>query len=210
MVRRLLTLAACILACSACTSDDRSTVTTELRTVPNFSKVSAGGALEMDIKIGSPQSLTIECNKDSMPDIDTVVNEDELSISVEDDAKPTHLAVHIVVPNLDSLELAGSTKAIVVGVKAKSFELDTAGSSKVKIQGAADALDIELSGSSKAELAELQTKTCSIQISGSGDADIYASQSVDASINGAGSIKVHGNPPKVNQQIAGSGTIEKL
>ncbi|MBX9876894.1 MAG: DUF2807 domain-containing protein [Candidatus Obscuribacterales bacterium] len=210
MVLRLLTVAACVLACTACSSEDRSDVVTEQRKLPDFSKITAGGALEMDIKVGSPQSVTIECNKDSMADVDSVVNDNELTISVEDDAKPTHLSVHIVVPKLESLELNGSTNAVVAGVSSKSFELDTAGSSKVKAQGEVDDLDMELSGSSNVELTELKSKNCDITISGSGNANIFANQSVDANISGAGSIKIHGNPAKVNQQISGSGTIQKL
>lgn len=190
MVRRLFVFAACVLACSACTSEDRSDVVTEPRSVPSFSNITAGGGLDLDIKIGSPQSLTVECNKDSMGDVNTVVNQDELTISVEDNAKPTHLVVHVVVSALDSLDVAGATNTNVEGIASKSFSLTTAGSSKVLAQGEADDLQMELSGS--------------------GLADVYASQSVNATISGSGTVKIHGKPPKVNQHISGSGTVETL
>lgn len=210
-MRRILIATACLLACSACTSaDDHSDVVTEQRTLTNFSSVTAGGAMQVDIKVGSPQSVTIECNKDSMSDVNTVVNQDELTIDVEDDAKPTHMAVHIVTPSLNSLELAGATEAVVSGVNSKAFSLTTAGSTKVKVDGAADDLQMELSGSSDVQAADLKSKTCELTISGSGKADIYASQAVDATIAGSGSLKVHGNPAKLDQHITGSGSIEKI
>ena len=210
MLRRLLTISACVLACSACTAEDKSAVVTDPRNLADFYKITAGGAMSVDIKVGSPQSIVVECNKDSVPDIDTEVNDGELIISVEDNAKPTHLAVHIVVPKLESVDVAGSTETIVCGVNSKSFSLTTAGSAKVQAQGEVDDLDLELSGSSDLKASELKSKKCSITISGSGNADVYASQSLDANIAGSCTVKVHGNPAKVNQQIEGSGTIEKL
>jgi len=210
VLRRALTLTACVLLCSACTSEDKSAVVTDPRNLADFSKITAGGAMDVDIKIGSPQSVVIECNKDSLADIDTEVNDGELIVSIEDNARPTHLAAHIVVPKLDSLEVAGSTETVVAGVHSKAFSLTTAGSAKVEAQGEVDDLQIELSGSSDLNAGKLKSKTCSITISGSGNADVYASQSLDANIAGSGIVKVHGNPPKLNQQIEGSGSIEKL
>lgn len=210
MVRRFITLAACLLACSACTSEDRSDVVTEPRIVPSFSDINAGGGLDLDIKIGTPQSLTVECNKDSMGDVNTVVNQDELTISVEDNAKPTHLVVHIVVPAINSLDVAGATNTNLEGVASKTFSLTTAGSSKVLAQGEADDVQMELSGSSDVQAGDLKSKNCSLTISGSGQADVYASKSVSATISGSGSVKIHGKPAKVDKHISGSGSVETL
>lgn len=210
MLRRLFTIAACVLACSACTAEDRSDVVTEQRLVPSFSNITAGGGLNLDIKIGIPQALTIECNKDSLADVNTVVNQDELTISVEDNAKSTHLVLHVVVPQLDSLEVAGATNTNVDGIVSKSFTLTTGGSSKVIAQGETDDLKMELSGSSDVQAGEFKSKKCSLTITGSGQADIYASQSVNATITGSGAVKIHGKPAKVDQHISGSGSVETL
>ena len=67
--------------------------------------------------------------------------------------------------------------------------------------------EVSNSGSGDIISAELISKSATITINGSGDAEVFASDSINAKINGAGNIEYFGNPENVDSIINGSGDI---
>ena len=64
---------------------------------------------------------------------------------------------------------------------------------------------IEGAGSLHAEA--LRSRRCRIRISGSGDAEVFVSEMLDASIDGAGDIVYFGSPAGIKKRITGAGDI---
>ena len=73
--------------------------------------------------------------------------------------------------------------------------------------GVAGSLISELSGASRVDANELRAKSVKVSISGAAKADLYASDSLDASVSGAGVVNCLGKPAKVTQKLSGVGRI---
>jgi len=48
-----------------------------------------------------------------------------------------------------------------------------------------------------------------IRVTGAGSVDVYATQQLDAIVSGVGQITYAGDPPVVNKNVSGIGTINK-
>ena len=59
-----------------------------------------------------------------------------------------------------------------------------------------------------ADLFDLVAKNVEVSINGNGDAEIHATESVKAEVNGMGDVTYRGNPPTVEKQINGLGDVE--
>ena len=75
------------------------------------------------------------------------------------------------------------------------------------IYGASRNVAINLPGSGNVHCDSLKAKSAKVTLMGSGTVAVYASQSLDASILGSGTIRYSGNPAQVTKHISGSGTI---
>jgi hypothetical protein len=57
------------------------------------------------------------------------------------------------------------------------------------------------------DAAELHVKTATISSTGASKADVNVSESLKVSITGAGKVTYEGNPPTIDKQISGAGSI---
>lgn len=113
---------------------------------------------------------------------------------------------YIDVQDLD-VEIEGGAK-LNIKAKARQITIDTEGGVMFEIDGIAESLDVKVSGAGHIDAAELQTKYVSFKIEGVGTGSVFATQTLDATINGVGKIKYRGNP-QVTEHIDGLGSVEK-
>ncbi|MEO6520706.1 MAG: head GIN domain-containing protein [Mucilaginibacter sp.] len=92
----------------------------------------------------------------------------------------------------------------------KSLELGVSGSGDVKLNGKADVVNATVSGSGDFSGRDLLTQSTTIRVSGSGDATVYASDKIDASVSGSGDIRYGGSPKHVSTATHGSGDIHRF
>ena len=69
---------------------------------------------------------------------------------------------------------------------------------------------MRISGSGDIEALDMKTKRCDISISGSGDAEVWATDEIKASISGSRDIKYKGDAPKVHARASGSGDVRPI
>lgn len=126
-------------------------------------------------------------------------------------------------------DVSGSGDLVVRGTS-KSFESSVSGSGKVTMEmnvggksdfnisgsgridatGKSDNVAITISGSGKVLGADFETNRCDVRISGSGNVEINVREELDSHISGSGSVSYKGNPSKVNNNAAGSGSVRKM
>jgi hypothetical protein len=132
----------------------------------------------------------------------------KLTLKVTENIRPTkNLEFEIVTDKLSEAEMSGAAVLKVDSIDAPELRLATSGAGKIQASGKVDRLDVDVSGAANIEAAELMAKTVSISISGTGSADVYASDSLDASISGAGRINCLGKPAAVAKSVSGVGKI---
>ncbi|MBF02722.1 MAG: chaperonin [Flavobacterium sp.] len=79
----------------------------------------------------------------------------------------------------------------------------------LKLSGNADYADILVNSGAQYEAKELITKQTTITGNAGGQADVYATDLVDAKIRAGGTILIHGKPKQINQKTIAGGTIEQ-
>lgn len=102
---------------------------------------------------------------------------------------------------------SGDLKAMV---SAKDCEGSINGSGDAEIAGKADIFHCNINGSGDVKAFGLQANSVKVQISGSGDAEVTAHENLEVKIAGSGDVRYKGDPKKVSNKVAGSGSIQKV
>jgi hypothetical protein len=138
------------------------------------------------------------------------------------------VVVYITAQQLKAFTASGSTNAVFeTSVSANSLTLRTRGSASIQgkiavkflegrvsgsgqiaVSGSADKSAVKVSGSGHFSGKQLVTGVSSAHVSGSGQADVYASDKVDATVHGSGVVSYTGQPKSVSRSTSGSGEIK--
>ena len=205
-------------------------VTRESRNVSNFNQVELQGIGNLTIQQTGSESLTIEAEDNIIPYLKTEVKNNRLTLSIEpgvgiSTTKPINY--ELTVKDLSDLKLTGSGMINVESINTNNLKITTTGSGNVsantdtntlevvlggsgdaKMDGKADSQDVNITGSSRYQAENLQSRETKVDISGSGSATLNVSDTLDARIAGSGSVEYAGNPT-VSKQISGSGELRK-
>lgn len=182
---------------------------TQMRDVGEFSKIRVEGALEIEINVGGRQSLEVSTDADHIDRVETTVRGNMLTISMRGRRwRNANVEISINMAALDQFDIEGAADAYISGVDSETFEITVDGAGDIYLEGKCGSAEFTINGAGDLEAQDFECKAVAIQINGAGDADVYASESIDAEINGVGDIDVYGNPKKVRQKISGLGDIE--
>ena len=75
-------------------------------------------------------------------------------------------------------------------------------------EGVTESLDVKMYGTGHIDAGELQSRDVTFRIEGVGTGKVYATNSLNAVIKGAGKIRYKGDPV-VSKVIEGLGSVEK-
>jgi putative autotransporter adhesin-like protein len=182
----------------------------EKRQLAAFKSVEAEGAFEVNIVCQQSQSFEIEGDDNLLPIIKTDVNDGNLRIHSDTQynaSKP--IAIRISVPNLEKSTSAGAGDVHVSGVKNDQLVLSNTGAANIEATGQTKFVEISTSGAGNINTEKLQAERAKVVVSGAANVDVYASQQLDVSVSGIGSVTYSGNPPVVNKSISGIGSVSK-
>ncbi len=182
---------------------------TESRAVGAFSKIDVGGLSTMDIEIGNATTLAVTTDDNVLPAIETKVEGDTLHIRPVKNYRTTlGVKVKITTPALEGVKVSGACALTAHGLDAKAFALDVSGASSADLAGKTGSLDIQLSGAGNIKAADLTAQNVKVEISGAAHAAVCATESLDASVSGAGAVSYTGHPAQVKQNVSGVGWIK--
>jgi len=137
--------------------------------------------------------------------------------------------VYISIPDLNLITFSGfghfktdgifkteDLEIIISGAVDMDFELECItlktqinGAGNMELAGRADYFSSSNNGAGSMNAYDFETKTTKVSINGTGSANINATERIDATINGAGSVSYAGNPEEVNKQVNGFGSIKR-
>lgn len=209
---------------------------TETRAVSDFEAIATNGAIDLVVRQGSKEGLTISADDKLLPLIETVVepgsagrtlhvrmkrgersyNSGQITVTVDVvklTAVTTSGAGDIVVDGLKTpsfkLTISGSSDARLKALATESLEVRISGSGDVLVGGSAKQVKLSIAGSGDANLSELQADDVQVRIAGSGDANVTANKSLDVSVAGSGDVRYGGSATAVKTSMAGSGTLSR-
>lgn len=111
--------------------------------------------------------------------------------------------------NVDNVELSlAGTFYGEMKTSANSFSIEVKGSGDLDVSGDSNDVDITIEGAMLLSTIDLTANNVKVNIKGTASCNVYASNSLDASLEGIGKISYVGNPKKVNKSVKGLGTIK--
>lgn len=186
------------------------TAKSETRAVSGFTKVDAGGAVNVEIVAQKEFSVTVEADDNLLANIKTEVSGDTLKIYSEDRISPkTRISVKISMPAIEGLDLSGASSGSVSSVKDDALELKASGASKIKVDGAAKDLTADASGASTIEAESLQTQDAVVEASGASRVTVAATGELNVKASGASKIVYVGEPTNLKQNSSGESSVTK-
>jgi hypothetical protein len=208
-VRALLVAALALLAGCGAKLDGKAV--TQQRGVDAFHSIDLRGAADVSVTVGGATSVSLTAGEQTLQDITTQVQNGVLVI----DSKPGwrwfgdggKLEVRIATPLLNALAVNGAGNVTIDGVHGDALALALQGAGNLTATGQTAALNARINGAGNMDLTQLAARDASVVVNGTGRLAANVSGSLQAEVNGVGSITYTGNPQKVESEINGVGSI---
>ena len=111
----------------------------------------------------------------------------------------------------DYIELKAQEGArLKIGLDVNKVDIKAVSGGVVETRGKANSQDISLSTGGVYEGKAFETKTTSVSIKAAGEADVNASETVNAKIRAGGDVNIYGNPQTVNEDTALGGRVRRM
>lgn len=181
---------------------------TEQRPVAPFNEVELSGFGTVNVVAGYQPSVHVTADDNLLCKVETYVEGQKLKIKTKGNLRPkTDLVINVTVPELAAARVSGAGDLNVDGVYSTQLDLSISGAGDVRASGQVNQITAKISGAGSADLQELQAEHAKVKISGAGDIDVFATDSIDARVSGAGSVNCFGKPQNVKQHVSGVGSI---
>lgn len=206
----------------------------EQRAITGFKGVSVVGGMDVVLIPGTQHSVRIEADENLLQHIMTEIDGDILEISPRNrhNLNPeAGMKVYITAPVFNVVDVSGSGSVtsqsrikadkkleteitgsgdIRLDLDAPEVQMEIVGSGTITLSGNTRRFRSEINGSGDLRAFDLMSEDTEVEISGSGDAKVFASKQLGIQINGSGNVDYKGNPPAINQNVSGSGTVRKI
>lgn len=209
------------------------TMKTEARSAEAFTNVDVSGNFDVYVKQDSVSSIRVEADENLMEYIIIQTEDNTLRIRTKDGANlksANGIKVYVSNPSYMDFDASGAcdiesqskitnlemisvglsgASSVKLDVSAPKVTVDGSGASTVSLSGTTKNFDVDGSGSTNIKCYELLSENTSVGLSGAGDAQVYASVSLDVEISGAADVRYKGNAT-VKQSISGAGSVRKV
>ncbi len=206
---------------------------TETRSVPDFQAITLSAGVELTVRQGPQQALTLTADDAVLPLLESVVENGSQGPTLVLRylrGSPIYTAqkvrATVVMPKLSAvrvdgsgdvkieafntpalkLSVAGSGDIVMQGLTAEDLQVGIAGSGDVRGSGATRRLKVSVAGSGDVRLMDLRAEAVAVHIAGSGDVAVQAQGTLDISIVGSGDVQYTG-AARLKQTVTGSGSI---
>jgi len=195
----------------------------------NFNKVTAFDRIDVMLVPASENSVQIEGK--NAKDVELVTKNGELKIRLPllKLLDGDNLSVTVYYTSIDAVEAnEGSRIACGDKIKETSFEIiakegsevkvildvdklkvRTANGSTVTVEGNAKVQEVLINSGGIYEAEKLETQQTTISITAGGEAQIFATNLLDAKVRAGGEIIIYGKPNKINQKVIAGGSINE-
>ena len=171
-----------------------------------FDRIHIEGVYEVDIRVGPKFSIETSGSEKRMKRTDVFVSGDKLVLGVKENARGKNwrgknkgIKAVVTLPALSEISLMGVGSVEARGIKADKFTASLEGVGSMELSGTCNRFDASVEGVGSLEADDLECKDVDVKVEGMGSAEVYASASVAADIEGIGSIDVDGSPQQVKK-----------
>jgi hypothetical protein len=203
----------------------------QARSIAGVHAIELQGPIDIVLKQGQSEKLTLHTDDNIAPLIDTHVDAGVLHIGLQHGVgfRTKHaIGATVEITHLDSLKVLGSGDVTCAQLDTDLLEITVRGTGKVRIDslqtGALAALiqgsgDLHVAGraprqgyvvegSGDVDAEELAGRDVAVRVAGSGDVKVWATGTLAVDIAGSGDVHYHGQPA-LTQSIHGSGSLKQ-
>ena len=223
-----LSMTACVNAQLRKTVRGDGDVVKKERTASSFDGIRVSTGIDVFLKQGDKESITVEADENLHEYIMTEVRDGVLHVYTDANIREAEMKrVYVTMREIRSLKTssagniigetplkgddieigASSAGDIKVEIYGKNVEVDISSSGDVKLSGEAESLNADLSSAGDLEAYELKVKEAEVNVSSAGDARINVSEKLVARASSAGDVSYQGNPKHVNAHASSAGGI---
>lgn len=216
-MRTLILFALSCILFTSCTKDKLTASgdkITEERFPGDFNGINTSGSTTVQISYGSEFKVVLKGSNNLIPYFKTNIIGNTLYLGYEK-ASVQHddVIAFVTLPSIRKVAISGSGKISLQGnfPAVGDFKVAISGSGDASVQDTfeADEVLVNLSGSGKADLQQINARKAEVSISGSGDARVKVQEKLKARISGSGKVYYTGNAD-VDADISGSGKVLKF
>lgn len=210
-------------------SEDDMPLNEEVRVCKPFHAIEVSGNIELTLEQDSVQKVLVSTHSDFLPKVITKVEDGVLKIYT--DGLYINRNIHVIVSadsirnllakgaceinsasqlsysNL-SIQLLGASQVDMDVNIAQVFDVDIKGASEATLLGSTQTFRLKAVGASEIRASKLIAKYVTAYAAGASNANVQASESLDAQAYGASDIKFKGSPKTVKKIVVGASSIE--
>lgn len=198
--------------------------------VGDFNEVKVYDRIEVNLI--KSKTNKVEITGDDIEDVEVINKDGKLKIRMKFDkifnGDRTFVAVHYTKLDIidgnegafissnelieqDFIELKSQEGArLKIGLDVKRVDIKAVSGGIVETRGKAESQNISLNTGGVYEGKSFETQNTTVSIKVAGEADVNATQLVDAKVRAGGDINIYGNPKQVNENTALGGRIKRM
>lgn len=208
-------------------------ITTETKSLSDFDGISVSGSIDVYVRQEPGFDVKVVADENLQSYVILEKEGSQLHIYTKRgiNLKPTKsIKVYVSAPGLNRFKASGAcdinsensisnSDRIVINlsgacdvkmdVQAPKIETDLSGAGTISLSGRTKDFYADGSGSTNIKCYDLLAENVIVKLSGAGDAQVFASVSLDVNISGAADVKYKGSPT-ISQRISGAGSIKKV
>ena len=205
---------------------------TQEMALTGFSRIDAGHAFRLEITQSPSFAVEITASENVIDHVQVVSKNGTLTLGLAPGRRysNTRLTARISMPRLDSLALSGAARATLQGewvsdklamdlsgaslaegatVQADAMVLELSGSSRLDLAGQTGELSVKASGASKLDLEELTARDASVELSGASNCAVSVTDALEANLSGASNLDYLGDPKLGRIETSGASRVNK-
>jgi len=203
----------------------------QLRLVAGVRSIELEGPIDLVLRQGQAEKLTVHTDDNIAPFIETTVRDGVLHIGIQPGAnfRTRHpIGISAELARLDGVKLLGSgdvtcaqfntelLEITIIGsgnarfdaLDAKALAVLLQGSGDVHLSGHAASQGYVIEGSGDVDAGELVGRELAVRIEGSGDAKVWATEKLVVDVSGTGDVVYRGSPA-LKKSLSGTGSVRR-
>src|SRR5687768_15650822 len=165
----------------------------ELRSVPEFKKLKASGAVNVELKLGEACQAEITTDDNLLTLVKTAMRDGVMEVFTSPDIRPkVPPRVRLCAGTLEAIYAEGVSRVGATHLAASDLAIRATGAAKLRLTGSAANVRLELSTASEADLRELVVARTSATLNQAASLRLGHVETLDVTIPGPGSCTYRG------------------
>jgi hypothetical protein len=176
-----------------------------------FNGIQLTGIGEVYVTQDPVQRIRVEADDNIIDRLTLKVSDSKLNIGIQKGSySNVTIRVYVSMKSVELLELTGAGNFATVGpLDGNTLTCMITGAGNMTLSGRITNQVIALEGAGSVHGFNLESSRCSVTVSGTGSAEVNATQRLEATISGIGSVIYAGNPSEVVPHVSGLGSIHR-